>query len=191
MDLRIKSITQPIKEDNRLVIKDLYNQMRPRFMAWFSRRYLCRTEDVEDAYQRSFNILYFNVKDDKVTMPEIRVSTYLFSIGKNVMMKVLNKEPRLIKSTDDIHDGDLGFVDADPDSDDVYRKEIIVRMLNQIDDICRNVLVLTYYKNFAMESVASTLNFKNQAVAKKKKHLCLKKLKELVDKYKIARDSLV
>src|SRR5690606_1756643 len=118
-------------------------------------------------------------------------NTYLFSIGKNVMLKVLNKEPRLMKSTDELRDIDFGVTDNDPDTDDVYRKEIILRMLNQIDEICRNVLVLSFYKNFAMESIASTMNFKNEAVAKKKKHLCLKKLKELVDKYKIARDSLV
>lgn len=191
MDLRIKSLVKPIKDGNQLVIKELYNEMRPRFMAWFSRHYFCRIEDVEDAYQRSFNIFYFNVKGDKISMLDMKVNTYLFSIGKNVMLKVLNKEPRLMKSTDELRDIDFGVTGNDPDTDDVYRKEIILRMLNQIDEICRNVLVLSFYNNFAMESIASTMNFKNEAVAKKKKHLCLKKLKELVDKYKIARDSLV
>jgi DNA-directed RNA polymerase specialized sigma24 family protein len=86
---------------------------------------------------------------------------------------------------------DMGTVDIDFDFDETYRKEIILRMLNQIDEICRNVLILSFYKNFAMESIASEMNFKSQSVAKKKKHLCLKKLKDLVDKHKIARDSLV
>jgi RNA polymerase sigma factor (sigma-70 family) len=191
MDLRIKSLVQPIKDDNRLVIKELYNQLRPQFMAWFTRHYYCRTEDVEDAYQRSFNIFYFNVRDDKVTMLDTKVNTYLFSIGKNIILKVLNKEPRLTKSTDETLEMDMGTVDIDFDFDETYRKEIILRMLNQIDEICRNVLILSFYKNFAMESIASEMNFKSQSVAKKKKHLCLKKLKDLVDKHKIARDSLV
>jgi len=191
MDLRIKSLVQPIKDDNRLVIKELYNQLRPQFMAWFTRHYYCRTEDVEDAYQRSFNIFYFNVRDDKVTMLDTKVNTYLFSIGKNIILKVLNKEPRLTKSTDETLEMDMGSVDIDFDFDETYRKEIILRMLNQIDEICRNVLILSFYKNFAMESIASEMNFKSQSVAKKKKHLCLKKLKDLVDKHKIARDSLV
>jgi RNA polymerase sigma factor (sigma-70 family) len=160
-------------------------------MAWFTRHYYCRTEDVEDAYQRSFNIFYFNVRDDKVTMLDTKVNTYLFSIGKNIILKVLNKEPRLTKSTDETLEMDMGTVDIDFDFDETYRKEIILRMLNQIDEICRNVLILSFYKNFAMESIASEMNFKSQSVAKKKKHLCLKKLKDLVDKHKIARDSLV
>jgi RNA polymerase sigma factor (sigma-70 family) len=191
MDLRIKSLVQPIKDDNRLVIKELYNQLRPQFMAWFTRHYYCRTEDVEDAYQRSFNIFYFNVRDDKITMLDTKANTYLFSIGKNIILKVLNKEPRLTKSTDETLEMDMGTVDIDFDFDETYRKEIILRMLNQIDEICRNVLILSFYKNFAMESIASEMNFKSQSVAKKKKHLCLKKLKDLVDKHKIARDSLV
>lgn len=191
MDLRIESLVKQIKEDNRLFIKQLYNEMRPVFMAWFSRHYYCRAEDVEDAYQRSFNIFYFNVREDKVTMLDTKASTYLFSIGKNVMLKVLKKEPRLTTSTDEVHEIQLGSVDIDSDADETYRKEIISRLLNQIDEVCKSVLLLSYYRNFTMESIANEMNFKNQSVAKKKKHLCLKKLKELVDKHKIARDSLV
>jgi RNA polymerase sigma factor (sigma-70 family) len=191
MDLKIKSLVDPIKEDNRSFIKELYNQMRPEFMAWFSKHYYCRVEDVEDAYQRSFNIFYFNVREDKVSMLETKASTYLFSIGKNIMLKVLSKEPRNKISAEDVHERKLGVIDIDYNADEIYRKEIIVRLLNQIDETCRKVLMLSFYRNFSMESIASEMNFKNEHVAKKKKHLCLKKLKELVGKYKIARDSLV
>jgi len=191
MDLIIKSLVNPFKEDNRSFIKELYNQMRPEFMAWFSKHYYCRVEDVEDAYQRSFNIFYFNVKEDKVSMLDTKASTYLFSIGKNIMLKVLSKEPRNKISAEDVHERKLGVIDIDYNADEIYKKEIIVRLLNQIDETCRKVLMLSFYKNFSMESIANEMNFKNEHVAKKKKHLCLKKLKELVDKYKIARDSLV
>ena len=94
MDLMIKSLRKEITEDNRLFIKELYNHMRPEFMAWFSRHFHCRTEDIEDAYQRAFNIFYFNVRENKITMTEIKASTYIFSVGKNIMLKVLSKEPK-------------------------------------------------------------------------------------------------
>jgi RNA polymerase sigma factor (sigma-70 family) len=190
MDLTIKSLEKKIKEDDRLFIKELYNHMRPEFMAWFSKHFYCRIEDVEDAYQRSFNILYFNIREDKITMPEIKANTYLFSVGKNVMMKVLSKEPKNETSIDFVHERNLGMVDIGYNMDELYRKEVIVRLLNQIDETCRNVLTLSFYKNYSMESIAYEMNFKNQSVAKKKKHLCLKKLKELVDKHNILRDSL-
>ena len=191
MDLIIKSLVNPIKEDNRSFIKELYNQMRPQFMAWFSKHYYCSVEDVEDAYQRSFNIFYFNVKEDKVSMLDTKASTYLFSIGKNIMLKVLSKGPKNKISAEDVHERTFGVIDIDYNADEIYQKEIIVRLLNQIDETCRKVLMLSFYKNFSMESIANEMNFKNEVVAKKKKHLCLKKLKELVDKHKIARDSLV
>lgn len=190
MDLKIKSLVKDIKEDNRLFLKELYNTMRPQFIAWFSKHYYCRLEDVEDSYQRSFNIFYFNVKEDKVSKLDISANTYLFSIGKNVILKVLNKEPKNNTSIDLIHEKNLGEVAIDYDMDETYRKEIIVQLLNQIDEVCRNVLVLYFFRNFSMESIATEMNFKNEAVAKKKKHLCLKKLKELVDKRKTLRDSL-
>jgi RNA polymerase sigma factor (sigma-70 family) len=191
MDLMIKSLIKEIKEDNRLFIKELYNHMRPEFMSWFSKHFYCNTEDIEDAYQRAFNIFYFNVREDKIAMLEIKANTYLFSVGKNIMLKVLSKEPKNETSIENVRERNLGRVDIDYDMDDAYRKEVIVRLLNQIDETCRKVLTLAFYRNFSMESIANELNFKNESVAKKKKHLCLKKLKELADKNRILRDSLV
>lgn len=191
MDLMIKSLRKEITEDNRLFIKELYNHMRPEFMAWFSRHFHCRTEDIEDAYQRAFNIFYFNVRENKITMTEIKASTYIFSVGKNIMLKVLSKEPKNETPIENVRERNLGMVNIDYDIDDAYRKEVIVRLLRQLDETCRKVLTLSFYRNFSMESIANELNFKNELVAKKKKHLCLKKLKELADKHRLLRDSLV
>lgn len=191
MDLTIKSLVKEIKEDNRLFIKELYNHMRPEFMAWFTRHFSCSTEDIEDAYQRAFNIFYFNVKADKIAMQEIKANTYVFSVGKNIMLKVLNKVAKNETPIDNISERKLGAVSIDYDMDSIYRKEMVVRLLNQIGETCRRVLTLAFFRNFAMEAIARELNFKSESVAKKKKHLCLKKLKEMADKHRILRDSLV
>ena len=191
MDLTIRSLAKEIKADNRLFVKELYNHMRPEFMGWFRKHFNCSQEDVEDAYQRAFNIFYFNVKEDRISMPEIKANTYLFSVGKNIMLKVLSKVQKNETPIDNLNERKLGTVNIDFDMDNAYRKEVIVRLLNHIGDTCRKVLTLAFYRNFSMESIASEMNFKSESVAKKKKHLCLKKLKDLVDKHHILRDSLV
>lgn len=191
MDLTIRSLAKEIKADNRLFIKELYNHMRPEFMAWFRKHFYCSEEDVEDTYQRAFNIFYFNVKEDRITMPDIKANTYVFSVGKNIMLRVLSKVQKNETPIDTINERTLGVVSNDYDMDSAYRKELIVRFLNHIGGTCRKVLTLAFYRNFSMESIASELNFKSESVAKKKKHLCLKKLKELAEKHHILRDSLV
>ena len=191
MDLTIKSLVKEIKDDNRLFIRELYNQMRPEFMAWFGKHFYCSTEDIEDAYQRAFSIFYFNVKADKIAMQEIKASTYIFSVGKNIMLKVLSKVPKNETPIDSISERKLGMVSNEYDIDSTYRKEVIVRFLNQMGETCRKVLTLAYFRNFSMESIASEMNFKSESVARKKKHLCLKTLKELADKHRALRDSLV
>jgi RNA polymerase sigma factor (sigma-70 family) len=191
MDLTIKSLTKEIKADNRILLKELYNHMRPEFMAWFRKHFYCSQEDVEDAYQRAFNILYFNVKEDRISMPEIKANTYLFSVGKNIMLKVLSKVQKNETPIDNLSERMLGMVNNDYDMDSAYRKEVVVRLLNHIGETCRRVLTLAFYHNYSMDSIASELNFKSESVARKKKHLCLKKLKELAEKHRILRDSLV
>jgi DNA-directed RNA polymerase specialized sigma24 family protein len=100
-------------------------------------------------------------------------------------MKVLSKVPKNEKSIENIPVRKLGMVDNDYDMDSIYRKEMIVRLLNQIDETCRKVLTLAFFRNFSMESIANELNFKGESVARKKKHLCLKKLKEMADKHRV------
>jgi RNA polymerase sigma factor (sigma-70 family) len=187
MDLTIKSLVKEIKEDNRLFLKELYNRMRPEFMAWFSKRFNCSIEDIEDAYQRAFSIFYFNVKADKIAMQEIKANTYLFSVGRNIILKVLSKVPKNEMSIDDISVRKLGMIDIDYDMDSIYRKEIIVRLLNQIGETCKTVLTLAFFRDFSMESIANELNFKSESMARKKKHLCLKKLKEMAEKHRVLR----
>ena len=185
MDLTIKSLVKDIKEDNRLFIKALYNHMRPEFMAWFSKHFSCSTEDIEDTYQRAFNIFYFNVKGDKIAMLEIKANTYLFSVGKNIIMKVLRKAPKNETPIENISERKLGMVNIDYDMDSIYRKEMIVRLLNQIGETCRKVLTLAFFRDFSMESIANDLNLKSESAARKKKHLCLKKLKEMADQHHV------
>jgi len=60
-------------------------------------------------------------------------------------------------------------------------KEILDQLLSKISIDCQEVLELWAMK-YRMKEIAKTLNYSSEGYAKKKKHLCLKKLISVVDR---------
>jgi len=63
---------------------------------------------------------------------------------------------------------------------DVYEpnfelKEVLTKLLLQISDDCKEVLLLWALK-YKMSEIAEKLNYSSESYSKKKKHVCLKKL---------------
>ena len=68
------------------------------------------------------------------------------------------------------------------DTDSKMDLAIVKKMLNQMGETCRQVLLMFYYDGFDMQTIAKANNFSNADVAKSKKHQCLKELEKQVKK---------
>lgn len=62
------------------------------------------------------------------------------------------------------------------------KKTILSKLLDLVGEDCKQVLTLWSY-NFKMKSIATELNFGSEGYAKKKKHICLKKLISIVNEH--------
>ena len=54
----------------------------------------------------------------------------------------------------------------------------MARLLNKLGEPCQQLLTLFYFNNYTMESIAETMGYKNDKVAKSQKVRCLKELKK-------------
>lgn len=171
---------EKIKEGDETFLKALYNKNRPAFIGWLLRHYGCTEEDAQEAYQRSFSVLYFNVKDGKVTELTSSVETYLYGIGKNVIKRIFSSNNKEHVSLDQIAEHQTDELNYYDKADQTHQKEMVKMMLNKIGDPCKSVLLMHYFKKYSMESIAQHMGYKTESVAKKKKFLCLQKLKEMV-----------
>jgi len=62
------------------------------------------------------------------------------------------------------------------------KKTILSKLLDLAGEDCKQVLTLWSY-NFKMKSIATELNLSSEGYAKKKKHVCLKKLITIVNEH--------
>lgn len=187
LDKNDNQILESIKKGDPKVLERLYDEIRQPFLVWASQLYQCENEDAVEIYQKAYTILYMNVRNGKLTTLTSSVKTYLFSIGKNLFReKFRNKHNRLV-NIDDVSNTAL---DAEVDSnvlssyENTHQKELVRKLLSEIGDPCSTLLELMFIKGYSAEAVVREMNYSDERVVRKRKSLCLKKMREMVAEMK-------
>ncbi|MEL6559586.1 MAG: sigma-70 family RNA polymerase sigma factor [Bacteroidota bacterium] len=156
--------------------KQLYQQYKDRFVSWFMKQYKLNQQEGLELYHRCFLVFYYQVKRSKLTALSSSIETYLFGIGKKLMMKEQAKE-RIFQ---DLADAELVLANHDiTDQEDQFHQQLIVRqILKNVTDPCKSILTLYYFRNFSLESIANRLGYQSVGAVKKKKSLCLKNIRK-------------
>ena len=147
------------------------------FKGWVYKNHSLNEDQTSELYQKSFTILYFNVRDGKIENRDAEVSTYLIGIAK----KLVHEKFREIKEANryqELENNIHYYEDVFEEREDLeFKREKINNALRILDKKCKDILKLYYYENYSMEAIAETLGYKNDKVAKKKKYECLQKLR--------------
>ena len=179
-----KTTIASIRNQDERVVQRIYTEYKPKFVNWLKGKYKIGEEDAcSEIYQRSFTVLFFNIKRGKLDDLEASIETYLFGIGKMVV-KEWWREKSSENSTVDIDDTEqLGKIDLFTEAlngneiDDDRRKKL-AKAIQTMGDPCSQILKLFYWERNSMEAIAVKTGYKNEQGAKKKKYLCLEKLKK-------------
>lgn len=179
MDYRIQDIIEQVKQGDENLLKQLYQNNKQVFIKWICWYYRCSEDDAKDAYQKSFASFYFNLLNGKINNHEIKVETYLLGIGKNVIRKFMKKNSVSVALEDSAIEL-LEDIDYFEKLNQQHNQEQVNRILTKIGEPCKTILFQYYFLNFSLESIAIRHGYKNEAVAKKKKFICIQKIRELL-----------
>lgn len=128
-------------------------------------------QEAKDIYQDALIVFWQKSVSGNLILTS-KISTYLYSICKNLWRKELERKKRLSNEEKD----DLEFTDTDS----AERSKIIHRCIDSLDETCRQVLMYYYFDGLSMQDIADKLGFANTNTSKTKKYKCKKKLDDLV-----------
>ncbi len=163
-----------IRSNDAKYLKSMYYQERRSFMGWALKNHRLSEGEALEIYQNAFTIMYTNIKHEKVNAIESSVSTYLVGIGKNLIRKHF-KGANLSLDQEQYKLSDDGYQEK---QEQTHQQVMIHSWLNKLGDPCRRILILYYFRKYSMEAIAREMGYKNEGVAKKKKCLCLKSLRD-------------
>ncbi len=185
-----------IQKGDRYALRELMDRYKNPFYAWAATRFTDLTrEDFEDAFAEA--ILKFYEKAKKGTFlfsteanssPEEKKKTnnkikpFLFKSAKNHLLNMLAKRYTHVKREKDVAaylenikrgDGDSNMARED-------RIKMIEKALATLPETQRKVLVLWYFYDYNMDSIAQELGLANAAVAKATKYNAIKKIRKTI-----------
>lgn len=174
---------QSLRNQDERVIQRIYREFKPKFVNWLKGKYkIGEQEDCNEIYQRSFTVLFFNIKRGKLDNLEASIETYLFGIGKMIVREWWREKGTDNNTVNINDDGDIGEVDLLANAfngneiDDDRRRKLALA-IQEMGEPCKTILTLFYWERNSMEAIAAKTGYKNEQGAKKKKYLCLEKLK--------------
>lgn len=175
-----------VKNQDERTIQEIYRAFKPKFVNWLKGRYnIGNEEDYNEIYQRSFTVLFFNIKKGKLNDLTASIETYLFGIGKMVLKEWWREQTskadfEAIETEKEFEQMELFSEVFKPAAIDERLQLRLAGGLKKLGEPCATIIKLFYWERNSMEAIANKLGYKNELGAKKKKYLCLNKLKELM-----------
>lgn len=179
VNLETSAIIEAIKAGSEKILFQLYETYRNEFVSWAIRNHQVTVEEAKDVFQESVVGLYKNIKAGKVDTLEVSIKTYLFSIGKNIILNTIKRksvEAIVYENFSAIHDNGIN-----EHYDQEHLIHLVKRLYKAMGSPCKEILEMYYEKSFDMESIALRVGYKNSDVAKKKKYECLKSLEDRIN----------
>lgn len=177
MDRREVALFTLLKSGSEEGIIQVYDAYRSEFIQWCMKNFSAMEADAADIFQDSVIALYYNIRNEKISELSSSIKTYLFAIGRNLALKKLNQNSKMVVN-DDIVKLSSEFVDDDfLEAND--KKEVIASLLTEMGEPCQSILRLFYFHKFSMDAIASRLGYKNEHVVKSQKLRCFNTLKKM------------
>ncbi len=176
MKLENQAVIEAIRSGSEKILFLIYEEFRNEFIQWSSYHYNISKEEAKDYFQEVILALYRNIKSGATIVIDTELKTYLFSIGKYLILKGIRHKsyeqefltiPEItnLNSFEDQHDHE-------------HLVQLVKRIYKLIGSPCKEILEMHYAKRFDMESIANRMGYKNANVAKKKKYECIKQLED-------------
>ncbi len=170
-----EKVAKEICSGNEEFTRQLYKGYKPKFVSWFMKQYKLNQQESLEVYHQSFLVLYYQIKQERLTSLMSTLETYLFGIGKKLMLKEQVKQRNFL----DLAEADLvSTYDPHENEEQVHKKMLVRQILKRVTEPCKSILTMYYYREYSLESIAFRLGYKNSGTVKKKKSLCLKHIRE-------------
>ena len=166
---------------NYRIVTEAYNKYKEPFLGYARKNYGLSRTDTEDIYQETMLAFHQNVLKGKVNNLTVPLKTYLFAIGKNKIVDHFRKTEKEIeiKEFPDVFSSEDELFDYfyEEEKSTVNRRNMIIhRTVRQMDNHCKEILSLFYWRKKSMKEIAEQMNYNTPDVAKTAKLRCMKKI---------------
>ena len=158
--------------------RTFYDDLRSPFRLFFLKHTNWSPDQVVGLYQDVMVVMHRKVTNGDLVAPlRSSLRTYLFGVGKMLYRKQGGSSIQWEEDIPDI------AVPAHVEDRIAQREkaEWVRKLLDRMDDKCRDILEKVYLRGYSMEAVADDLKLSGAGSARKRKFDCLQRMRKLIN----------
>jgi RNA polymerase sigma factor (sigma-70 family) len=170
-------------------IKSIYRNYFDGF-CWYVMNNSGTRHDAEDIFQEVLVAFIDLVQKDKFR-GESSVKTFLYSLNRFTWLNELKRRGRALvreekyEKAQDQTETDASHLIADREG-----KAEVMRLVGELGETCKKILLLFYYENLSMKEILDATEYENEQVVRNKKYKCLKQLEQMINEKPILKQTL-
>jgi RNA polymerase sigma factor (sigma-70 family) len=174
-----------MNESVKAVYRDHFDSL-----SWFVINNSGSRADAEDIFQEVVLNFIELLKKGKFR-GESSVRTFLFALNRNLWLNELKRRGRMeqrelkYERAQDRTEADVGEQIVDRES-----REKLIKVVAELGETCKKVLLMFYYENLSMREMLDKLDYENEQTVRNKKYKCLKQLEQMIDKNPALKQTL-
>ncbi len=159
-------------------------------LGWYVMNNSGSRQDAEDVFQEVVVAFIDLVQKDKFR-GESTVKTFLFSLNRHVWLNELKRRGRALAREEKYERGqekvesDTSHLIADREG-----KAEVAKLVSELGETCRKILLLFYFENLSMKEILETMHYENEQVVRNKKYKCLKQLEQMLNENPALKQTL-
>ncbi|MEP6700923.1 MAG: sigma-70 family RNA polymerase sigma factor [Bacteroidota bacterium] len=157
----------------------LYKSQR-KALTWYVTQNNGSEDDAQDIFQEVVVCFIHMVQQDKFR-GESSIKTFLYSLNRNIWLNELKRRGKAVereKTFEQLKEQKEASIEKALEQREASRE--LLRIMEELGENCKKILLLYYYENCSMKDILSELNYENEQVIRNKKYKCLKKLEEMI-----------
>lgn len=159
-------------------------------LCWYIMNNSGSRQDAEDIFQEVVVSFIDLVQKDKFR-GESTIKTFLFSLNRYTWLNELKRRGRALVREEKYENAqDKVALDTSYLITDREGKEQVAKLVGELGESCRKILLLFYYENLSMKEILETMHYENEQVVRNKKYKCLKQLESMVNANPALKETL-
>ncbi len=169
-------LQEELRKGNRMVFEALYTDHRVAFINYGKGFEL--VEDVLlDIYQDATIALFQNFVTKQVVLETSSVKTYLFGIGKFMILTHLKKTKHVY--LDKLEQREYDQIEIETPEETLESKQL-AKGFKLLGEKCKELLRLYYYRSLTIKEIVEHSQYKDENTVKSYKSRCMRQLRELI-----------
>jgi RNA polymerase sigma factor (sigma-70 family) len=158
-------------------------------LSWFVLNNSGNRQDAEDMFQEVVVNFIDAVQKDRFR-GESSVKTFLYALNKHAWLNELKRRGRAMKREIkfdreyDKEETDVSHYIANQEA-----KRTVLRVVEQLGDSCKKILVMFYYENLSMKDILEKTEYETEQVVRNKKYKCLKQLEQMLNENPLLKET--